>query len=429
MKGKNHARSTDALSKLDDSKDSVSIPRISFESPVKVGFDASFASDHSQSSSPVTANEAAESIKGESNNELLDPNTNNNSSLKQTTRHKHQPSNSSAHTSDSIGKVKSTPTSPFNFSASSDTGGFKLPLTKLKQKLFFKDDSESEAVETVKSIGGDEDEGRRTPSEISSGAQSPVSRPFPMLRSLSSQSQSRDDSTESIKSQDSPVLLSPTSSTRPRSRTLNSLNEAKASNSALSSFPRSSLGSLLTSRLRNESDPLSVRRPSPSPRQSVGYSSSVQDFHNLLLEKEQDESVDSYLTRLKEAKVGSAMVAALSLKHEDSFYATCLQRYVDSFDFADDPIDMALRKFLMYAKLPKETQQIDRVLQCFARTYYNANSDIYLNSENAYFVVFSLMILHTDFFNKNNRHKMQKSDYVRNTCVKGIPNEVLEVSL
>src|SRR5262249_44925500 len=33
---------------------------------------------------------------------------------------------------------------------------------------------------------------------------------------------------------------------------------------------------------------------------------------------------------------------------------------------------------------------------------------------------------HTDFFNKNNKRKMSKSDYLRNLEGEGIPNEVLE---
>lgn len=40
-------------------------------------------------------------------------------------------------------------------------------------------------------------------------------------------------------------------------------------------------------------------------------------------------------------------------------------------------------------------------------------------------------MLHTDFFNKNNKHKMQKPDYVKNTsraiANEGLSNEILEV--
>ena len=47
-------------------------------------------------------------------------------------------------------------------------------------------------------------------------------------------------------------------------------------------------------------------------------------------------------------------------------------------------------------------------------------------ADQAYFIAFSLLILHTDVFNKNNKRKMQKQDYVRNTRGEGIANEILE---
>lgn len=39
-----------------------------------------------------------------------------------------------------------------------------------------------------------------------------------------------------------------------------------------------------------------------------------------------------------------------------------------------------------------------------------------------------MMMLHTDAFNKHNKNKMTKSDYVRNTRLDGVSPLVLEVS-
>lgn len=47
-------------------------------------------------------------------------------------------------------------------------------------------------------------------------------------------------------------------------------------------------------------------------------------------------------------------------------------------------------------------------------------------SDEAYFIAFSLLILHTDVFNKNNKHKMQKTDYTKNARGTGVADEVLE---
>lgn len=47
------------------------------------------------------------------------------------------------------------------------------------------------------------------------------------------------------------------------------------------------------------------------------------------------------------------------------------------------------------------------------------------STDSAYIVAFSLMMLHTDAFNKNNKHKMQKNDYIKNTRGQQVSEEVL----
>ena len=46
--------------------------------------------------------------------------------------------------------------------------------------------------------------------------------------------------------------------------------------------------------------------------------------------------------------------------------------------------------------------------------------------DDAYFVAFSILILHTDVFNRNNKHKMQKHDYTKNARGQGVADEILE---
>jgi Sec7-like guanine-nucleotide exchange factor len=111
------------------------------------------------------------------------------------------------------------------------------------------------------------------------------------------------------------------------------------------------------------------------------------------------------------------------------------------FDFTHQPLDIALRQLLMHMSLPKETQQIDRVVEAFAVRYeqcepglfkdkgklYLAQGMIMLMIDNTYVVAFSMMMLHTDAFNKHNKNKMSKADYVRNTRMEGVSPLVLEV--
>lgn len=138
-----------------------------------------------------------------------------------------------------------------------------------------------------------------------------------------------------------------------------------------------------------------------------------------------EESPAKYLARIEGIVSRGAIASAIS-KGNDSFSAAVLRSYMRSFSFFGDPMDMAIRKLLMEAELPKETQQIDRCLQAFANRYHECNPGIYSSPDQAYFIAFSLLILHTDVFNKNNKHKMQKSDYLKNTRGEGIFDDILE---
>lgn len=193
---------------------------------------------------------------------------------------------------------------------------------------------------------------------------------------------------------------------------------------------RKSFGDLLgISRLRNhpESSRQGTGTPAtPGSNTSKDNSLNIQRESVVLPEKREDENPGRYLERIEDIASRSALAAALS-KHGDPFHLAVLRSFMRKFGFFGDPMDMAIRKLLMSAELPKETQHIDRFLQAFANRYHECNPGIYTNPDQAYFIAFSLLILHTDVFNKNNKHKMQKQDYLKNTKGEGIADEVLEV--
>ena len=145
-----------------------------------------------------------------------------------------------------------------------------------------------------------------------------------------------------------------------------------------------------------------------------------------LPERRDDDTPAKYLERLLDVVSRSVVAAALS-KSTEPFSLSVLRSYMRGFRFFGDPMDMALRKLLMEAELPKETQQIDRFVQAFANRYHECNPGIYSTPDQAYFIAFSLLILHTDVFNKNNKHKMQKIDYLKNTRGEGISDDILGV--
>jgi Sec7-like guanine-nucleotide exchange factor len=64
----------------------------------------------------------------------------------------------------------------------------------------------------------------------------------------------------------------------------------------------------------------------------------------------------------------------------DSFHAQALHAYMTRFHFHSDPLDVALRKLLMDVGLPRETQQIDRVMEAFAARYQDCNAGLFANS-------------------------------------------------
>ncbi|KAI4283485.1 MAG: hypothetical protein L6R38_002127 [Xanthoria sp. 2 TBL-2021] len=203
-----------------------------------------------------------------------------------------------------------------------------------------------------------------------------------------------------------------------------------------SSTGRTSLGGFFNlSRLRQNSEPHNPRHGSfPTGLPSSPISGGSQS-HSLSLAREpvvvplreEGDTPAKYLVRLEEA-VSRGAVAAILSKADDEFSKNVMRSYMRGFKFFGDPLDMSIRKLLMEAELPKETQQIDRVLQAFANRYHECNPGIYASpvSDEAYFIAFSLLILHTDVFNKNNKHKMQKTDYTKNARGTGVADEILE---
>ncbi|KAK5174639.1 uncharacterized protein LTR77_001721 [Saxophila tyrrhenica] len=187
---------------------------------------------------------------------------------------------------------------------------------------------------------------------------------------------------------------------------------------------RSSLGGFLNlSRFRQSSDPNSPRHGSPGTR-SKSNSFAISRETLVVPEREEGDSPGRYLERL-EAAVARGKIAAILSKSTDTFAHAVLRSYTRRFSFFGEPVDMSLRKFLMEAELPPETQQMDRVVQAFADRYHECNPGIFVSPDQAYIIAFSLMMLQTDAFNRNNKRKMQKHQYVKNTSDQGVSDDVL----
>lgn len=122
------------------------------------------------------------------------------------------------------------------------------------------------------------------------------------------------------------------------------------------------------------------------------------------------------------------------------FHRNVLLSYVHSFELTGQSVLNSMRIFLSAFRLPGEAQQIDRILVAFSdychATCNECLSGILENSEVAYLLTFSIIMLNTDRHNQNIRHdrKMTMDQFVKNNTnygpdlkqTKSIPREYLE---
>ncbi|ODV82819.1 hypothetical protein CANARDRAFT_25584 [[Candida] arabinofermentans NRRL YB-2248] len=144
---------------------------------------------------------------------------------------------------------------------------------------------------------------------------------------------------------------------------------------------------------------------------------------DILKPKPEQESPDEYLDKLLKLYPVTSIASIVSLNDSQSL-RLCFREYLNRyFNFKDEPMDVSLRKFLMLNELPKESQQIDRVIYEFAKHYCDQNPGIGSTIDSCYIVTFSLIMLHTDRFNPNNKRKMTKMEFLENLLVTLEQNE------
>lgn len=150
---------------------------------------------------------------------------------------------------------------------------------------------------------------------------------------------------------------------------------------------RKSIGDLFTlsHRLRTHSEPQDPRLNSsggvpgtPGSISSKPNSFSLPRETLIYPERDEEDTPAGYLEKLEQA-VNRGFIATILCKSAEEFSQTCLRKYMRGFAYFGDAIDMAVRKMLMEVELPKETQQIDRLLQGFANRYCECNPGIFVS--------------------------------------------------
>jgi cytohesin len=115
----------------------------------------------------------------------------------------------------------------------------------------------------------------------------------------------------------------------------------------------------------------------------------------------------------------------------DEFQQLVCDELFKLYDFKNRTLDHALRLLLLQFRLPGEAQQIDRILEKFAQHYFLQNPNIFLSSDTAYVLSFSLIMLNTDLHNQSiiPEKKMTLDQFIKNNRGinqgKDIPSEIL----
>jgi len=168
---------------------------------------------------------------------------------------------------------------------------------------------------------------------------------------------------------------------------------------------------------------------SPRLGPGAGFSSHTNSFalsrDNLALpDREDGESAGKYFSRIEET-VPKKSMALLLAKSKDVFNNDVLRSLLRTFMFYEEPLDVSLRKFLWEIDIRGEAQVIERIIEAFAERYHECNPHIFDSADQVSFIAFSLVILHSDLFNKNNKRKMQRHEYQKNSGGHGVDEEIL----
>ncbi|KAF1806302.1 hypothetical protein FB192DRAFT_1349775 [Mucor lusitanicus] len=97
--------------------------------------------------------------------------------------------------------------------------------------------------------------------------------------------------------------------------------------------------------------------------------------------------------------------------------ANTLSEYMNYFEFATMRLDSAFRKVCSKLYFRAEAQQIDRILEAFAKRYWQCNpKTIFGSADIVYAAVYSLLLLNTDLHvAQGNYTRMTRQAFVKNT--------------
>lgn len=99
------------------------------------------------------------------------------------------------------------------------------------------------------------------------------------------------------------------------------------------------------------------------------------------------------------------------------------RQYVNEIDLSGMQIDVALRKYQTYYKMPGEAQKIERLMEAFSERYCRCNRDVvsrFRSADTVLILAFAIIMLNTDLHNKNmkDEKRMKLEEFIKNSSGK-----------
>ncbi|KRT83321.1 Pleckstrin homology domain containing protein [Oryctes borbonicus] len=118
------------------------------------------------------------------------------------------------------------------------------------------------------------------------------------------------------------------------------------------------------------------------------------------------------------------------LSKNNDFSRAVGDEYLKYFDFEQDTLDIALRKFLKQFPLTGETQERERVLVPFSKRFLDCNPGSFNSQDAVHTLTCAIMLLNTDLHGQNINRKMTCNEFIENLSglneKENFPREVLK---
>ncbi|XP_076333704.1 IQ motif and SEC7 domain-containing protein 1-like isoform X4 [Tachypleus tridentatus] len=104
---------------------------------------------------------------------------------------------------------------------------------------------------------------------------------------------------------------------------------------------------------------------------------------------------------------------------QNGFNSAVLESFVEEIDLAGMQVDVALRKYQTFFRMPGEAQKIERLIEVFSRRYSDCNHDIvskFQNPDTVFVLAFAIIMLNTDLHTPNMKadKRMKLEDFIKN---------------